>query len=211
MKTPALALIVIVSACGGAQQAQQPTAEQAAASQATDKKSRQLFDEGKAAFNRGDYDAAIRAWEEGYAAKPAPEFQFNLGEAELKAGRPAKAAEHLRQYLKDAPAKAPNREQVEATLKQLDSAASQDEAQRLFSEGQAKYADGKYDEAIAAWEAGYAKAPSPTFTYNISQAYLAAGKKDDALKYLQRYLQEAPNGAMRSAVEKQIQQLQRRK
>src|SRR6185503_1554084 len=127
MKSPAILLVCVLSACGGAQK-QEPTASeaQASANAEADKKARQLFEDGKQAFAKGDYEAAIAAWEAGYAAKPAAEFQFNLGEAEIKAKRPAKAAEHLRKYLELSP-KATNRAQVEATLAQLDAAAAQDE------------------------------------------------------------------------------------
>ena len=208
MKPSAAFLICLLSSCGGAQQAEPAAASQAAAGD-SDKEARNLFDEGKQAFARGDYEAAIAAWEAGYAKKPAAEFQFNLGEAEIKANRPGKAAEHLRRYLAEAP-EASNRAQVEATLAQLDAAAASDEATRLFDEGRTKFAAKKYDEAIADWEAGHAKSPSPVFTYNIAQAHEAAGRKDEALKYLKRYLDEAPTGAMRSAVEAQIKKLERR-
>lgn len=205
-----MVLVVVLSACGGAKKPEPTAVDSAAASKAAaDKEARQLFEEGKQAFARGEMDVAIAKWEAGYAAKPTAEFQFNLAQAELKAERPDKAAEHLRKYLQEAP-KATNRAEVESALKDIDAAAVRAESQKLFDAGKQSFKDGKYDEAIAQWEAGYAKAPSAAFLYNIGQAQVIAGKKAEAQKTLQRYLEAAPDSPNRADVEKQIKQLEPR-
>jgi tetratricopeptide (TPR) repeat protein len=196
-------------ACGGGTKAQAPAGPDPA-EVAAGKEAARLFEEGKAAYAAGDTEKAIASWEAGYAAKPDPVFQYNLGQAQNKAGRPDKAAEHLRKYLELAPA-AENRAQVEEALVQLDAAAAQEESIRLFDAGRASFDDGKYDEAIAQWEQGYAKRPSAVFLYNIGQAHRAAGRKEEARAALEKYLTEAPDTPHRATVEKMLKELAPRK
>src|SRR5262245_39323422 len=78
----AYCLVFVLGACGGAskqQAAGAPAPDPAAA--AAEKESVRLFEEGKVAYAAGDLDKAIASWEAGYAAKPNPTFQYNLGQA----------------------------------------------------------------------------------------------------------------------------------
>ena len=199
-------LTFILGACGGAssQQAGAPAPDPAAAT--AQKESERLFEEGKTAYAAGDLDKAIASWEAGYAAKPNPTFQYNLGQAHNKAGRPAEAAAHLKKYLEEAP-KAENRADVEKAIQELETHAAQEESIKLFDAGRASFEAGKTDEAIAQWEAGYAKRPSAVFLYNIGQAHRAAGRKAEAKTYLERYLAEAPDTPHRATVEKMLKEL----
>jgi tetratricopeptide (TPR) repeat protein len=52
----------------------------------------------------------------------------------------------------------------------------------------------KYDQAIAEFEAGFAKLPVPAFLFNIGQAYRLKGDPPNAVLFYQKYLALEPNG-----------------
>jgi hypothetical protein len=62
-----------------------------------------LYRQGREAFQRGDIEAAYRAFVEAYARKPSAEIAGNLGVVELKLGRSRDAAEHLANALREFP------------------------------------------------------------------------------------------------------------
>jgi tetratricopeptide (TPR) repeat protein len=200
-------LIAVLGSCGGSQQkpAADTRPDEAAAA---DRESRRLFEEGKRAYESGDLETAIARWEAGNSVKRDAVFEFNLAQAELRSERLDRAAAHLRAYLQLAP-QAPNRGEAEKALADVEDRAARAESQRLFDSGNDLFREGKNDEAIAAWEAGYAKHPSAAFLYNIAEAHLAAKHTKEALIYLDRYLEAAPDSPRRSEVEKQIKQLRR--
>ncbi len=75
-----------------------------------------------------------------------------------------------------------------------DGVSAEDDARArdLFDEGRRLYRDGRYLEAAAAWEAGYAFSPRPLFLANIGTAYERLGEVDRAIDYLARYVDFAP-------------------
>jgi hypothetical protein len=58
-----------------------------------------LFEEGVAAFEGGEYAAALDAFEAAYALAPAPDVLLNIGMCQRLVGRPADAVNSLRRYL----------------------------------------------------------------------------------------------------------------
>jgi len=94
--------------------AAQPTSPQAAEEEAKAK-----YQAGKQAFRLGEYDEAIELWKEAYRLKDNPAFLFNIGLAYREKGDLPRAVQFLENYLKDAPANASNRAEVEARVKEL--------------------------------------------------------------------------------------------
>jgi hypothetical protein len=58
------------------------------------------WNEGKAFFDKGQFEAARVTFKQAYTAFPHPAFLQNLGEAELRTGRNVEAARHLAQFLR---------------------------------------------------------------------------------------------------------------
>jgi hypothetical protein len=58
------------------------------------------WNEGKTAFDAGNFEAARVAFKQAYTVFPHPAFLQNLGEAELRTGRLVEAARHLSAYLR---------------------------------------------------------------------------------------------------------------
>jgi len=86
-----------------------PTAEEVQQAQAR-------WNEGKAAFEAGNYEAARLAFKQAYSVLPHPAFLQNIGEAELRTGRMVEAARHLSQYLRTASSSATQRESAKRSL-----------------------------------------------------------------------------------------------
>jgi hypothetical protein len=59
------------------------------------------WEDGKKAFDRGDFQRAWLFFKQAYAAYPHPAFLQNLGETELRIGKFVDAARHLARYLRD--------------------------------------------------------------------------------------------------------------
>ncbi|MBN2575787.1 MAG: tetratricopeptide repeat protein [Deltaproteobacteria bacterium] len=73
-----------------------------------------------AAFNLGQYDEALAEYETAYRLVPDPALLYNIGQAHRLAGNADKAIIAYKSYLRTAPADAPNREQVQRHLEQLE-------------------------------------------------------------------------------------------
>lgn len=82
-------------------------------------------------------------------------------------------------------------------------------ARELFGNGRILFEEGRYEDAIAAWEEGYRLSPRPLFLYNIGNAWERLGKLEQALEYLHRYRAFAP-AEERTTLERRIRSLETR-
>lgn len=96
----------------GAQDDEAPAAEEADA----EPDARELFLRGQAAYERGDYEDSVEAWEAGYALDPRPLLQYNLGQAYERLGELPKAVSAFETYLENASPSDPNQQRARAQL-----------------------------------------------------------------------------------------------
>jgi tetratricopeptide (TPR) repeat protein len=66
---------------------------------------------------------------------------------------------------------------------------------------------GKYDEAIAEFEAAYRYKDAPGLLYNIAQAYRLSNRPEEAVRYYRTYLERNPDAANRAEAESKIERL----
>jgi hypothetical protein len=91
------------------------------------------------------------------------------------------------------------------------SAAQQEAAARAaYKRGADLYAQGRWREAIVAFEEADRLKPSPRLQFNVGQAYEKLGDLPAALAAFARYLRADPGAANRDAVEKQVRSLESR-
>lgn len=104
-----------------------------------------------------------------------------------------------------APASAPS------TVMRLAQAEEEAEkrARSLFENGASLYEEGRYEDAILAWEEGYRLSKRPLFLFNIANAQERLGKLEDALASLNRYRAFAPDEE-RDVLEKRVRNLEQR-
>jgi hypothetical protein len=89
-----IAGLVLLQALGAASAPADPPTEDV-------KIARKRFQEGVAAVDAGNYEAARVAFRQAYALKPHPSVLRNLGQAELRTGRYLEAARHLSTFVRD--------------------------------------------------------------------------------------------------------------
>jgi tetratricopeptide (TPR) repeat protein len=84
------------------------------------------------------------------------------------------------------------------------------EAEALFNQGARAYQEGRYEDAVEAFLAAYAKDPHPLLFYNVAQAYERLGDVRNALRAYRDYLRHKPNEQDRNIVETRIRNLEKR-
>jgi tetratricopeptide (TPR) repeat protein len=67
------------------------------------------------------------------------------------------------------------------------------EAKQHFAVARAAYDAGRFDDALAAFQAAYAKKPIPAFLFNVGQCERQLGHYDRAIFFFERYLESSPN------------------
>ena len=106
-----IALLLAVLACAAPAQAQpeDPIA-----------RARTHFEAGRALYQLGNYNEALREFAAGYQLAPRPQFLLNLGQCYRKLDDLANARAMYERYLKDAPASDPERPQAQQILAEID-------------------------------------------------------------------------------------------
>jgi len=82
-----------------------------------------------------------------------------------------------------------------------------DNAREHYTVGLRAYDAGKYDEAIAEFEAAYRYKDAPGLLYNIAQAYRLSNRPEEALRFYRTYLERKPDAANRAEAEAKIERL----
>jgi hypothetical protein len=72
----------------------------------------------------------------------------------------------------------------------------EEQARKHFEAGQARYAEGKWREALSEFELGYALSPRPEFLVNFAQVYRRLGQHARALVECERFLATSPPPAL---------------
>jgi tetratricopeptide (TPR) repeat protein len=121
---------LLLAAVSGAATASRASAQSDAGS---DAEARRYFEEGRVAYDAGQFDAAVRGFRRAYLLSPRPGLLYNIGQAELRAGHDALALEALEGFLRQAPPEDGRRGEVEERVRVLRSMgvrpASEAEAQ----------------------------------------------------------------------------------
>jgi hypothetical protein len=79
---------------------------------------KQRYETGMAHFQLEEWDAAIEEWQNGFRAKPVPQFLYNIAQAYRLSKRYDKALSYYQKYLRMDP-KAPNKAEVDRHVTQL--------------------------------------------------------------------------------------------
>jgi Tetratricopeptide repeat len=77
---------------------------------------KEAFKRGEAAYSAGNYDAAVREWNNAYSADPRPRIQFNLSQAYERMGRLEDAIASLKRFLESGDPEDPTYSDANARL-----------------------------------------------------------------------------------------------
>jgi tetratricopeptide (TPR) repeat protein len=92
---------------------------------AAQQSARELFTQGQAAYETGDYETAARNWERAYELDPRPLLQYNLAQAYERLGRLDRAAEAYRIYVENTPGDEPRAQTARARIASLEQRVGQ--------------------------------------------------------------------------------------
>jgi tetratricopeptide (TPR) repeat protein len=93
---------------------------QGQAKESPDVAARRLFEEGRRAFDLGEWQRAITAYRGAYNLKPDAAFLYNIAQAYRLANDPAQAIFFYKSFLRNRP-NTPNRAEIEDRIRQLES------------------------------------------------------------------------------------------
>ena len=83
-------------------------------------------------------------------------------------------------------------------------------ARELYENGEILYNEGRYEDAIVAWEEAYRLSERAALLFNIANAYERLGRYDEALDALNRYRAYA-KAEERESLDRRIANLERRR
>jgi tetratricopeptide (TPR) repeat protein len=84
-------------------------------------------------------------------------------------------------------------------------------ARAHFKRAEAAFNLGKFEEALAAYQAAYETKPLPGFLFNIAQCHRNMGNHERALFFYRRYLALDPQSPNRAVVEELIDETEKRR
>jgi tetratricopeptide (TPR) repeat protein len=90
-----------------------------------------------------------------------------------------------------------------------DKAANDQRAKDLFAKGDSAYAEGRYEEALAAFQEAYTLSGRPQLLFNVSNALERLGRYADAVDALEKYLASG-KAKDRDVVQKRLANLKKR-
>jgi tetratricopeptide (TPR) repeat protein len=67
------------------------------------------------------------------------------------------------------------------------------QAKQHFATARTAYDAGRFEQALAEFQAAYAKKPIPAFLFNVGQCERQLGHYDRAIFFFERYLESSPN------------------
>jgi tetratricopeptide (TPR) repeat protein len=90
-----------------------------------------------------------------------------------------------------------------------DKTANEAHAKELFAKGDAAYAEGRYEEALAAFQEAYSLSGRPQLLFNVSNALERLGRYAEAVDALEKYLASG-KARDRDVVQKRLANLKKR-
>lgn len=189
-----------------AQNAGDPTA-------ATRKEAQALMDKGNKLLQEHRYNEAVEVFREGFRTYPDEKFILNEAAALLDGGRYAEADLAYQRYLSDP--NAPRADEAKAAQARArahmggheTNITDASESRRLYDAGAAAYKEGRYEEALAAFEGAYEHNPAPEFKYNQAACLEKLGRPYAAADRFEQYLAEKPKADDAGKVKNHIDKL----
>lgn len=155
-------------------------------------------DRGAKLLADGQHDEAIDALRSSYRIRAAPRVLFQLAEAQRLSGKTAEAIDTYRRCVQS-DLTGPMKADAERRLAELSSQREEDRARALTTGHQ-------YEQAALAMEEAYRQGPQIRLLLPLGQALRRAGRPRDALRVLERCVDEGPQGPDRAAAEEELRE-----
>jgi tetratricopeptide (TPR) repeat protein len=158
-----------------------------------------LFDMAQTFGRKGDSKRALDLYENYLIKDPAGPMRSEV-EARIKAlkaeqGQPPASAVAAPE------AASPEEVQRQEETRRQKEAQRQEEATHHIEKGQANVNLGRWDDAVAEYEAAYAINQDPTLLYNVADTFRRKGDDKRAIDLYQTFLHKAPDSSFRPIAE----------
>ncbi|MEE2904235.1 MAG: PEGA domain-containing protein [Myxococcota bacterium] len=180
----------------------------------TTKQAIKLFKQAKAEYRSGNYLGALENFKKAYELKPTPAILYNVARCYEKLSKVQEAIKTYEQYVAqttDPRDKAETLEKIESLRRKDANDPDSPDAQYKvnIANGKSAFRKGDYEGAIAAFKAAYDIKPTSGALFNIAKSYERMGRFEEAVEYLQQYLEVDPNATDRANIEENIRRLKR--
>ena len=165
------------------------------------------FEQGRAHYAAGDYEAALESFEQSYQLEPVPTMMVNIAQCLRALGRTDEAAGAFRRFLDSRWGNARVRAEVWEALDEL---APRPNAEPMvadaaaiahFQQGRRLYDRGEYASALAEFRAAYLITPLPAVIVDIGQCLRKLDRLPEAAAAFQSFLgQPSGNREVRAEV-----------
>jgi tetratricopeptide (TPR) repeat protein len=185
-----------------------------------------LFNEGSAAFSRGDFPAAARAFRQAYDLNPTGEMAFNLARVYDRMGEVAEAIRFYELVLRGGP-EAEQRAFIEGRIAALrayeqrrregiaqapaSAAELNEEGLRWFQNGVRFFGRRQYRQALIAFEQAALHLQTPELYFNLGMTHERLGHIDQAIEFLREYLDTRRGTPEEAEIQRHIEQLEQRR
>lgn len=152
--------------------------------------SKRFFVIGQRLYEQEQWEGAIDAFQQAYAYTKHPDIIYNIGLSHCRAGNISEALDFFDEY-----------------LKYVQKAENTEEAKQFFQIGVELYQAGQFEAASRNFALSYAFLPFPELVYNLALCHKAMGQQEEALRFLNEFLDTEPDQAARAEAEKLIETL----
>jgi tetratricopeptide (TPR) repeat protein len=171
--------------------------------------------EARALFAVGSYQKALELYGQLFADTLHPTYLRNIGRCQQLMGEADKAITSFREYLRKAKdLSAQERQEVDgfiAEMSELQARRQRAEAggpRAHLERGARLYANGRYAEALEAFQTAYALTPSPLIFWNVALCQMHLGQNEAALRLFRRFVAERPDHPNRAKAQQYITRLE---
>lgn len=186
----------------------------------------QLFAEGSAAFSRGDFPTAARAFEQAYRLQPTAEMAFNLARVYDRMGEVEGAIRHYEIVLRSQPdpeqrtfiegriaaLRAYEQRRREGIAQAPASAAElNQEGLQWFQRGVRFFSRRQYRQALMAFEQAALHLQTPELYFNLGMTHERLGNIDQAIEFLREYLNTRRGTPEEEEIQRHIERLEQRR
>jgi len=174
---------------------------------------------GRVFLSNGQLAEAIAEFDRAYTLNPSYEYLPDIARTHEELGNYQRAIEAYEAYLRKGGKKlsAAERTHAKAEIERLEKvkkrAANAESARQHLEAGNAYEQQGQYGLAVIEFEEAYKLTGDPAYLYHLGKVYTDKGDNEQAVKYLQRFLDAAGSkmsGADRVAIEREIARLEGR-
>jgi tetratricopeptide (TPR) repeat protein len=156
------------------------------------------FEDGRAAYAKRDYEAALRYFERGFAQRRMPAMLVNIAQCLRALGRDADAIDAFRRFLDSRAGSARVRRDVFEAMDELQANSRgpnlritlDPTASEQFRRGRQKYARGDWDGALDDFRTAWRRAPAPALLVNIGQCLRKLDRPAEAVAVFSFYLDQ---------------------